>query len=192
MFAKVIVILLVAQVISAQNANSTQTAIFHGNRLYCTPTKWYDVGMFLLGNYVSHALTIKAYPGEATTSVLIASVGALLIPTTGLIRGINAIARNAKFTRKNFWHGLFHDPDYQTAAAAGALCMVVRKKSWKPCPGDKLSNVVLRDEVKAKEYNKWKRSNREWRKSFNLPIWHEVEPMSVFLQKFPVTYLTEV
>jgi hypothetical protein len=174
------VILVAAQVRSAQTANSTQEApIIHGDNLSCTPTNWYDIGVFFLGNYISHALTIKAYPGEATTSVLIAAFGALLIPSTGLVRGVNAIARNAKFKRKRFWSALFQDPDYQTAAAAGALCMVVRKKSWKPCPGDRLSNVVLRDEAQSKSYSKGVARHRAWTKALGGPVFFEVEPMSV-------------
>jgi hypothetical protein len=162
--------------------NSTNsTTIIHGDNLYCTPTNWYDIGVFFLGNYISHALTIKAYPGEATTSVLIAAFGALLIPTTGLVRGINAIARNAKFKHKKFLSVLFRDPDYQTAAAAGALCMVVRKKSWKPYHGDKLSNVILRDEVQSKSYSKWAQRRRRWEKWFGAPVWFEVEPMLVLI-----------
>lgn len=193
MFEASILILLAAQTSSAQTTNTTNTTnstiespINHGVNLYCTPTNWYDIGVFFLGNYISHALTIKSYPGEATTSVLIAAFGALLIPSTGLIRGINAIARNAKFKRKKFLPALFQDPDYQTAAAAGALCMVVRKKSWKPYPGDKLSNVILRDEAQAKSYSKWAQRRRAWARGFGVPIWFEVEPMSVSSDFFPL------
>jgi hypothetical protein len=172
------ILFLTAQAVSAHTTNSTQSgAINDGNNLYCTPTRWYDVFVFFLGNYISHALTIKSYPGEATTSVLIAAFGALLIPTTGLIRGINAIARNAKFKHKKFLPAIFRDPDYQTAAAAGALCMVVRKKSWKPYPGDKVSNVVLRDEGQTKSYGKWATRNRSWKKGWGVPLWFELQPM---------------
>lgn len=178
MFATLFTALFVAQAVSAHTTNSTQSgAIYHGDNLYCTPTTWYDVSVFFLGNYISHALTIKSYPGEATTSVLIAAFGALLIPTTGLIRGINAIARNAKFKRKRFLPTIFRDPDYQTAAAAGALCMVVRKKSWKPYPGDKLSNVVLREESQTKSYSKRAQRHRNWKKCLGVPIFFEVEPL---------------
>ena len=178
MFAILFIVPFVAQAVSAHTTNSTQLgAINHGDNLYCIPTRWYDVFVFFLGNYISHALTIKSYPGEATTSVLIAAFGALLIPTTGLIRGINAIARNAKFKRRRFLPTLFRDPDYQTAAAAGALCMVVRKKSWKPYPGDKLSNVVLREESQAKTYSKRAQRYRNWKKGWGCHIFFEVEPM---------------
>lgn len=119
----------------------------HGDNLICTPTNWYNIIIFFLGNYVAHAATVQSYPGERTWSSMMATIGALLIPSSGLIRGINSIARNARFKRKSFL-AAWRDTDYQAIATAGAFCMVVRKKLWKPYPGDKLSNVVLRDEVR--------------------------------------------
>jgi hypothetical protein len=116
--------------------------------------------------------------------VLIAAFGALLIPTTGLIRGINAIARNAKFKHNRFLPTLFRDPDYKTAAAAGALCMVVRKKSWKPRPGDMLSNVILRDEGQPKTYSKRETRHRAWSKAWGAPYFFEVIPKSVSCGQF--------
>ena len=169
-----------AQAMNSTSGNSTPNApVMRGDNLYCTPTTWYDIGVFFLGNYISHALTIKAYPGEATASVLIAAFGTLLIPTTGLIRGVNAIARNAKFKRRKFWSALSRDPDYQTAAAAGALCMVVRKKSWKPYLGEKVPNVMLRDEGRAKNYSKWAQVRQNLAKGSGTPPWLEADPMSV-------------
>lgn len=36
----------------------------HGNpKLICLPTKWTDVIVFFLGNYVAHAATIRLEPG---------------------------------------------------------------------------------------------------------------------------------
>ena len=183
MLATLCLVLLTIQASSAQLVNPTarnstqDSPINNGDNLFCTPTNWYDIGVFFLGNYISHALTIKAYPGEATTSVLIAAFGALLIPATGLIRGVNAIARNAKFKRNKFFSAIFRAPDYQTAAASGALVMLVRKKSWRPYLGDKVSNVILRDEGKLlKNYGRWAQKCRNWASS---PIWYEMEPMSV-------------
>jgi hypothetical protein len=153
--------------------------IYHGDGLLCTTTKWYNVVVFFLGNYLAHAATVKSYPGERTWSLVIATLGALLIPTTGLIRGINSIARNAKFKRKCFWRAIWRDVDYQTAAAAGAFCMVVRKKSWKPYPGDKLLNVMLRDEVEELQYSKWGKRKRAILKSQEIPQFFEVKPVLV-------------
>jgi hypothetical protein len=165
---------------AANLTNSTiPGTIDHGDNLICTPTNWYNIVIFFVGNYFAHAATIKSYPGERTWSLTIATVSALLIPTTGLIRGINSIARNAKFKRKRFWTAAWHDADYQTAAAAGSLCMVVRKKSWKPYPGDKLSDVILRDEVRELQYSKSAQRKRAFWRRLKKPLFFEVEPMSV-------------
>lgn len=169
-----------AQAFPANLTNLTIPGIInHGDNLICTPTNWYNVVIFFFGNYFTHAATVRSYPGERTWSLVIATVSALLIPTSGLIRGINSIARNAKFKRKRFWTAAWRDPDYQTAAAAGALCMVVRKKSWKPYPGDKLSNVFLRDETREIQYSKWAMFKRTIWKSLKVPQFFEVEPVSV-------------
>jgi hypothetical protein len=169
-----------AQALPANLTNSTtpgNTSL--GDEVICPPTTWYNIVIFFVGNYFAHAATVKSYPGERTWSLTIATVSALLIPTTGLIRGINSIARNAKFKRKRFCAAALSDPDYQTAAAAGALCMVVRKKSWKPYPGDKLSHVMLRDEVKEREYSKSVERKRAFKKRLKMPIFFEVEPVYV-------------
>jgi hypothetical protein len=169
-----------AQALPANLTNSTiWISADNGDDVICTSTKWYNVVVFFIGNYFAHAATVKSYPGERTWSIAAATLGALLIPTTGLIRGINSIARNAKFKRKRFWTTPLSDPDYQTAAAAGALCMVVRKKSWKPYPGDKLSDVILRDEVREVQYSKSVERKRALKKKFKLPVFFEVEPVFV-------------
>lgn len=177
-----VVLVAAAEVAHADNStNTTQLGpINHGNNLSCTLTNWYDICIFFLGNYISHAFTIKSYPGEPTSSVLVAAFGALLIPSTGLIRGINSITRNAKFKHKRFWPALFRESDYETAAAAGAFCMVVRKKSWKPYVGDKLSNVVLREEseqVPHKNWRRWRKQQRQCVKGMGVPVWLEVKPL---------------
>jgi hypothetical protein len=153
--------------------------IYHGDDLLCRPTNWYNIIIFFLGNYLAHAATVKSYPGERTWSLMTATLGALLIPTSGFIRGINSIARNAKFKRKGLWGAAWRDTDYQTAAAAGALCMVVRKKSWKPYPGDKLSNVILRDDVRQLQYSQSVKRKRDLCASLRIPQFFEVEPVSV-------------
>ncbi|KAG4428542.1 hypothetical protein IFR05_015976 [Cadophora sp. M221] len=88
----------------------------HGDPgLLCQPTKWTDVTIFFLGNYVGHAGTIVTKPGESVKSVLIASVFALLFPVTGLIRGLDAIRSMAVYRGKN---------DLEIAARSGALCVI--------------------------------------------------------------------
>jgi len=161
------------------NLTTIPGSISHGDNLLCSPTHWYNIVIFFFGNYIAHAATIKSYPGEQAWSLVTATVGALLIPTSGLIRGINSIARNAKFKRKDFWRAAWRHTDYQTAAAAGALCMVVRKKSWKPYPGDKLLNVMLRDEVEELQYSQSAKRKRALMKSLKRPQFFEVKPVSV-------------
>lgn len=87
--------------------------------------------------------------------MVLAMMGALLLPTSGLLRGLNGIMSNAKFRgSKNivqFCKAVMATPDYQTAAAAGALTMLVRTPSWQPWPGDEIVGVLPRNrcEVEA-------------------------------------------
>src|SRR2546429_9111725 len=54
----------------------------HGDpRLLCTPTRWSDIMIFFLGNYVAHAATVKPLPGEPTLHLLFNQLFALLFPT---------------------------------------------------------------------------------------------------------------
>lgn len=36
-------------------------------------------------------------------------------------------------------------PDYRTAAASGALCMLVRTANWRPRDGDVIKDVIARN-----------------------------------------------
>ena len=120
----------------------------HGDpHLSCTPTKWSDIASFFLGNYVAHAATVKAYPGEGGTSTLLAMLGALLLPTSGLLRGLSSIMRlgtfyGRSFSLKGLWKAATSAPDYKTAAASGALCMLVRTSKWQPRDGDVIKEVI--------------------------------------------------
>jgi hypothetical protein len=90
----------------------------HGDEsLLCRPSRWSDVLIFFLGNYVLHAATARTLPGESLVSQAIATILALLLPSSGVLRGIKAIVSGAKFSRN----------DLVTAARAGALCTVVRE-----------------------------------------------------------------
>lgn len=82
--------------------------------------------------------------------MLLAMLGALLLPTSGLIRGLNGIIRNGKFLGRGFglkkiWAAATSTPDYQTAAASGALCMLVRTPKWQPRERDEINEVILRN-----------------------------------------------
>ncbi|KAF2244841.1 hypothetical protein BU26DRAFT_434182, partial [Trematosphaeria pertusa] len=99
--------------------------------LLCTPTKWTDIALFYLFNYVAHAATVLTRPGERSDDFFASVVGSLLCPTLGLYRGIEAILCGAVFARKD---------DLRKAARSGALCMVVRGRDWRPLDGDEASN----------------------------------------------------
>lgn len=105
---------------AASVENSTLTlppgASNHGNpNLICVPTKWTDVAVFFLGNYVAHAATITAIPGASFLDTILDGIKALLVPVSGVNRGLNALFSLAKLART----------DLQTAARAGALCEVI-------------------------------------------------------------------
>jgi hypothetical protein len=170
--------LLVGYVQGVDTNSTLEQTIDHGDRLSCTPTNWYDVVVFFIGNYLAHAATVKSYPGEAPSGTIIATFGALLIPTSGLIRGLNAILRCAKFSRKRFWSAMIRDPDYDTAAASGSLCMVVRRKSWQPYPGDKLPGVILREQSKEVPCKtKWEARMKAFRTKMKVRQMFVVEPL---------------
>jgi len=175
MFIGVVILALFGAYVEGLPA--TNSTIVHDPMEWCKPTTWYDITVFFLGNYVAHAATVKSYPGEATSRVLIATLGALLIPTSGLIRGLNSILRNAKFKRKGILTALISDPDYETAAASGSLIMVVRTKSWKPYPGDRVSDVILREESREVPAEGWALKKRNWDRKTKASVFYKLEPV---------------
>ena len=89
----------------------------HGNpTLCCRSTKWTDLVVFYLGNYVAHALTTKITPGQNPFSAIVAIFAALLFPTSGIARSLRAISSGAIFAKT----------ELQVAARAGALLMIVK------------------------------------------------------------------
>jgi hypothetical protein len=105
----------------------------HGDpNLLCTPTKWYEILLFYALNYVSHAVTVKTLPGERISDLILDIWAALIYPYSGVNRGIEAIVRHAAFGSKD---------DLHVAARAGALCVVVRSKKWRPKDGQLIDHV---------------------------------------------------
>ncbi|KUJ17992.1 uncharacterized protein LY89DRAFT_717624 [Mollisia scopiformis] len=103
----------------AFNGNITLPAgaTSHGQPdLLCLPTKWTDIVVFFMGNYVAHAATIRLEPSTSIVNTVLAIVLALLIPISGVKRGIKGIMSFAKFGKT----------DLQVAARAGALCQVIQ------------------------------------------------------------------
>jgi len=139
-----IILVLVSLVTSAPAQNTTVTIpsdrIQHSDtNLLCTPPKWTDIALFYLGNFVFHAGTVRSHPGESIRSVIFAMILALLFPTAGVIRGLDAIYGIAAFRK----------PPLQRASRIGALCMVVRSRDWKPNAGDKVAGVIIPDDAKV-------------------------------------------
>jgi hypothetical protein len=105
----------------------------HGDaNILFLPTKWTNIVIFYLVNYVAHAATVKSLPGEKLGEMVYVAVVALIFPYSGLIRGIEAIVRRAAWRKGNA---------LQRAAKVGALCVVVRDKTWKPLNGQIVENV---------------------------------------------------
>ena len=118
----------------------------HDPQILCTPSKWTDVVVFLLANYVAHAVTLKSLPGESTVSVLRNVVCSLLFPISGVRRGVTAIYQRAILAKTPL----------EAAAKAGALCMVTRTLEWKPEHGD-----VVRISIQEAAKKPW------WMKDFS-------------------------
>lgn len=114
--------------------NGTAVAANSGDpKVHCEPTNWYDICWFIFANYILHALSVRSLPGENSYSSFIIRIACLLIPSTGLRRGLCLITRaNAAA-----------DSDLQAAARARALCMVIRKSDWRPCVGDVVEGCEL-------------------------------------------------
>ena len=101
------------------------------SQLLCFPTHWFDVIVFLIGNYVAHAFTVVSRPGEPYQDYCYRTFVALLFPHFGMEYGLEAIFRHACFIK---------DP-LQKAGRAGALVMVVRSPKWRPREGDMIHGI---------------------------------------------------
>jgi len=102
----------------------------HGDpHLLCTPASWFTVASFILANFVAHSATTPIYPGEQTFEKALAFVTSFLFPAAGVGRGLNTIARGIMVLATP------EKSELQQAAAAGALCMVIRTSEWTPAPG---------------------------------------------------------
>lgn len=59
--------------------------------LQCVHASWEQIVIFILVNYVTHAMTVKAEPGEKPISAAMYNIAAVLLPFTGAMRGLIAI-----------------------------------------------------------------------------------------------------
>ena len=101
--------------------------------LLCLAAKPSDVFIFFAANYLAHTATVKSFPGESTAENIASLLFALLFPSSGIARGLDAIFRHAVFT----------EHELQRAAQAGALCMVVRSNSWTPAEASLVKDCNL-------------------------------------------------
>jgi hypothetical protein len=86
------------------------------------PASWENIAVFFIGNYLSHAATVKLPP--ATTMLTNAGIcfSALVMPATGLVFGLGALSQAHK--------GYKEDSELKKVALASALCMYVRTAEW--------------------------------------------------------------
>jgi hypothetical protein len=101
----------------------------HGNpRIICAPMTVLGLLPFFAGNFLAHIATVKSSPGETVAVTAFNVLLAFVFPTSGLMRGLNAIARRV----------LQGKSEIDSACRAGALCVVVRNSSWRPRIGQTL------------------------------------------------------
>jgi hypothetical protein len=99
--------------------------------LLCTPSTWKTITTFFLANYFAHAATVKSLPGQTAATGLVMALFALLLPTSGMLMGIDAI----------YQHAVFSGRPLDTVSRSGALCVVVRTSFWRPKDGDVVKGV---------------------------------------------------
>jgi hypothetical protein len=130
--------------IQASPINSTDNG---DPNLRCNRAKFTDIALFFLANYFAHCATVKMMPGETAVRGFTNALMALFFPTSGIIRAIFAIARHARFTKKD---------ELWMAKRAGALCMLVRSRHWVPQEGEVLRQYRTLGSQSMAKTNQWK------------------------------------
>ena len=100
---------------------------------YCEKTAWYDVCWFFFTNYLLHTLSVRSLPGENAYSSTVFKLCCLLVPYTGVRRGLSLISSASSLNPNNL----------RAAARAGALCMVIRKPDWRPEDGQTVAGCQV-------------------------------------------------
>ena len=115
----------------------------HGDpQIICTRSHWTDIATFFLANFFAHVATVKTLPGEPPLKVVLCMLLALVFPTSGVKRGLDAI----------YCHAIIGGSPLQKARKAGALCEVIRAKDWKPQTGDVVRGVRIKRKVHGENF----------------------------------------
>ncbi len=186
-------LMIVPQVLSAPvDLSSSQNSAIpvpegttnHGDpHLLCTRSTWSNVATFYLANYVAHAATVKSEPGQLMLRGVLSMLLALVLPTSGVLRGLDAIRR----------HAIIGGSPLQKARKAGALCEVVRTEDWEPqrSPGDLVQRVRFkhaRDEHNLAEIEmileagkRWVATKPSWLKKIDVQRDYKLDPIVIRL-----------
>ncbi|KAB5571929.1 hypothetical protein GE09DRAFT_648822 [Coniochaeta sp. 2T2.1] len=89
------------------------------SNLMCTPLKWDHYIIFFLTNYVAHAASLPASPGECCHETIVSVATALFVPGYGVLRALRGLYLHARLSEKD---GL------DCAARSGALAKIVRSR----------------------------------------------------------------
>ncbi|XTI95412.1 hypothetical protein V2W45_1446273, partial [Cenococcum geophilum] len=129
-----------------------------------------NIAIFYITNYFAHCATVKMMPGESAISSFVNAVMVFFFPTFGIMRAVSAIVRHARFTRKD---------EVWIATRAGALCMLVRSRHWKPQDGDVVRQCRTRSSQK---------SINSWNYEFSSQAANDSEPQdrSGLLERLPI------
>ncbi|KAL8716203.1 MAG: hypothetical protein Q9220_000108 [cf. Caloplaca sp. 1 TL-2023] len=125
--------------------NGTITHEADGSQVWCQPTHWYDILWFFFANFILHALSVRSLPGENAFSSTVFKFCCLLIPYTGVRRGLCLIYRAGNLANN----------DLQAAARANALCMVIRAPDWRPRDGQIVEGCTFEESPKKPAKSCW-------------------------------------
>ncbi|KAI4271293.1 MAG: hypothetical protein LQ337_006118 [Flavoplaca oasis] len=131
-------------------SNGTITTESDGSEIWCESSEWYDVLWFWFANFLLHALSVRSLPGESWISSTVFKFCCLLVPYTGVRRGLCLILRASNLA----------GDDLRAAARANALCMVIRGPEWRPRDGQVVDGCSIETSKaqKCRRRKKWRTS----------------------------------
>ncbi|KAL8700223.1 MAG: hypothetical protein Q9224_001061 [Gallowayella concinna] len=126
---------------SNNKTNGTLTTGTNGDEVWCESSQWYDVLWFFFANFLLHALSVRSLPGESYVSSTVFKFCCLLVPYTGVRRGLCLILRASNLAGN----------DLESAARANALCMVIRAPEWRPRDGQIIEGCSIAPPMERKK-----------------------------------------